>query len=176
MTDRLGAALEKAVKAKVVRRRRKRSDAGKKRGPKVKPVAVVEEEVVLADEPPVMALEGPRMVQLPNSRACVLAGLGMTEGTFSSIFPQFDDYLDEDDFRFIETKLGLSHGVLGEAIAMDMPVYFEGVVLPIAVNNQRLCYVQNAAGECHLVMRKIDSCRTAQRVLVKDGIVVKALK
>jgi hypothetical protein len=178
MSDRLGAALKQAGKAKV-RRRRKRSDAGKKRGPKVKvePVASLpEDEVVLPDSPPEAWVDEPRMTHMANDRASVLSGLGMSEGTFSAIFPQLGDYMDDDDFHFIESKLGLAHGVLGEAIAMDLPVYIEGVVLPIALQNQRLCYVRNDRGDCDLVQRKIDSCRHGQRVLVKDGIIVRVLR
>jgi hypothetical protein len=176
MSERLAAALGKNGKPKGVRRRRKRSDAGKKRGPKKPVVALPEDDVVLPDSPPEAWVDEPRMVHMATNRASVLSGLGVSEGTFSAIFPQLGDYMDEDDFQFIEGKLGLAQGVLGEAIAMDMPVYFEGVVLPIALNNQRLCYVRNESGQCDLVHRKVDSCRHGQRVLVKDGIVVRVLR
>jgi len=116
-------------------------------------VSLPEDDVVLPDSPPEAWVDEPRMTHMASGRASVLSGLGMSEGTFSVIFPQLGDYMDEDDFQFIESKLGLAHGVLGEAIAMDMPVYFEGVVLPIALNNQRLCYVRNESGQCDLVHR-----------------------
>lgn len=70
MSDRLGAALKQAGKAKV-RRRRKRSDAGKKRGPKVKVEPVVslpDDEVVLPDSPPEAWVDEPRMTHMANDR------------------------------------------------------------------------------------------------------------
>lgn len=174
MSDRLGAALEKAVKAKV-RRRRKRSDAGKKRVSKVKPIAVIEEdEVVLPDATPVV--EQPKMARHAVDRATLLAGLGMTEGTFSFLFPAYGDYFDEDDVAFIEGKLGLGDGVLDEAICMDMPVFVEATILPINVQNQRLIWARTDAGACNLVRCKIGSCRPGQRVLIKDQIVVRVLR
>lgn len=175
MSDRLGAALKQAGKAKV-RRRRKRSDAGKKRGPKVKvePVVQEEDEVVLVDSAPIV--DQPRMSLHAVDRPTLLTGLGMSEGTFSFIFPECGDYFDSDDVAYVGAKLGLSDGVLEEAIGIDMPVFIEATILPIHVPNQRLVWARSDDGECGLVKRRVDSCRPGQRVLIKDQIVVRVLR
>lgn len=172
MSERLAAALGKAGKPKGVRRRRKRSDAGKKRGPRKASQEVVQEEdggVVLVDE--VQQEEARKVEFVPCGSvdvASVVSGLGVSEGVFSRWFPSVGEYVDLSDIEWIEGKLGLSKGVLSEAIAMDMPIFWECSVLPIKVPNQRLVYVGDGVRN-ELVRCKPNHCRAGNRVLVLNG-------